>query len=138
MAKITNIIPVNYLGAILVAPRIVCGKIADIITAITEKGTKTQSTSIVTGVTLNTQSGTITTVSLTTAPSTVEGPFTVTNSKCFSDSVVLLTVQYGNGKTGFPVALVENITAGSFKVRIMNVHTADSLNDIIKINFSII
>lgn len=138
MARITNLIPVNFLNAYLASPRTICGKVAELITAVTERGTVTQITSSVTGVTLNKQSGIITTVALTTAASTVEGPFTVTNNKCYSDSVVLVTVQYANGKTGFPVALVENITTGSFGIRLLNAHTGAALNDVVKINFSII
>lgn len=138
MAKITNITPANFLGALLASPRVLGSKVSEIITAITEKGTVTQITNITTGVTLNKQSGVITTVSLTTAASTVAGPFTVTNNKCFADSSVLVTVQYANGKTGFPVALVEDVAAGSFKVRLVNAHTAAALNDVVKINFSII
>lgn len=138
MAKITSIIPANFLGTLIPNPKVLGSKIAEIITAITEKGTVTQTTNITTGVTLNKQSGVITTVSLTTAASTVAGPFTVTNNKCFSDSVVLVTVQYANGKTGFPVALVENVTNGSFNVRLINANTVSALNDVVKINFTII
>jgi len=62
------------------------------ITALTEKSTVTQATSISTGVTINAQSGVITTVALSTAADTDCGSFTVTNNKCYSNSVVLLTV----------------------------------------------
>jgi len=102
------------------------------------KSTVTQGTNITTGVTINAQSGVITTVSLTTAASTVAGPFVVTNSACLATSVIQATVQYANGKTGFPVCLVEAVAAGSFNIRLINVHTSAALNDVVKIHFAIL
>lgn len=103
-----------------------------------DRGTVTQATNITTGVTLNAAAGVITTVSLTTAASTVAGPFTVTNNVCLSDSVVKVSVEYANGKTGFPVALVEAVATGSFNIRLLNVHTSAALNDVVKIHFVIL
>ena len=88
--------------------------------------------------TVNAASGVITTVALTTAGGSTSGPFTVNNSYVTSSSTILLTAEYANGKTGFPVALVENIATGSFGIRLLNVHTGAALNDVVKINFSII
>jgi hypothetical protein len=126
MAKITNIKPAYFLGSLLTNPRVLGGKVAEMITAITEKTAVTQLTSISTGVTINTQSGVISTVALTTAA----------NSKCFSDSVVLLTVV--NSGTGAPVATVTSVSNGSFVVKVRNVHSATAFNSLLKINYSII
>lgn len=136
MAKITNIKPANFLGSLLDSPRVLGSKVAEIITAITEKGTVTQATSISTGVTLNAQSGVITTVSLTTAADTDCGSFVVTNSKCFSNSVVQVTVF--NSGNGAPVAQVTAISNGSFTVKLRNVHSATALNSTLKVLFTII
>ncbi len=99
------------------------------------KGTITQGSSIVTGVTVNTSAGVITTVALTTAASTVAGPFTVTNSAVLSTSTITVQVEYATGKTGFPVALIEAVTTGSFKIRLLNVDPVAALNDVVKIHF---
>ena len=136
MAKITNIKPAFFLGAWLTNPKALGGKIADMITAITEKSTVTQLTSISTGVTVNAQSGVITTVALTTAADTDCGSFTVTNNKCYSDSVVLVTVV--NSGAGAPIATVTSTSNGSFIVKLRNVHSATALNSVLKVNFTII
>lgn len=136
MAKITNIIPANFLGALLASPRVLGSKVSEIITAITEKGTVTQLTAITTGVTLNKQSGVITTVSSTLAAGS-NASFTVTNSKCFSDSVIMLTVD-DSASAGLAKLNVQNIANGSFKVNITNIHGANAFNNVIKIHFTII
>ncbi len=136
MAKITNITPANFLGALLASPRVLGSKVSEIITAITEKGTVTQITAITTGVTLNKQSGLITTVSSTLAAG-ANASFTVTNSKCFSDSVIMLTVD-DSASAGLAKLNVQNIANGSFKVNITNIHGANAFNNVIKIHFSII
>lgn len=136
MAKILNIKPSYFLGAFLTSPRVLGNKISEMITALTDKGTVTQLTSISTGVTLNTQSGVITTVALTTAADTDAGSFTVTNSKCFSNSVVVVTVV--NSGAGAPIATVTSTSDGSFIVKLRNVHSATALNSVLKINFTIV
>lgn len=136
MAKITNIKPANFLGALLESPRVLGSKVAEIITAITEKGTVTQLTSISTGVTLNAQSGVITTVSLTTAADTDCGTFVVTNNKCFSNSVVLVTLL--NSGNGAPVAQVTAVADGSFTVKLRNTNCTTALNSVLKLSFTII
>lgn len=136
MAKITNITPANFLGALLASPRVLGSKVSEIITAITEKGTVTQITAITTGVTLNKQSGLITTVSSTLAAG-ANASFTITNSKCFSDSVIMLTVD-DSASAGLAKLNVQNIANGSFKVNITNIHGANAFNNVIKIHFSII
>lgn len=136
MAKISNIKPAYFLGTMITNPKVLGGKVADMITAMTEKKTVTQLTSISTGVSLNAQSGVITTFALTTAASTDCGSFTVTNNKCFSNSVVIVTV--GNSGTGCPVATITSTSNGSFVVKLRNVHTATALNSALTINFQII
>jgi hypothetical protein len=136
MANIKNIKPAYFLGSLLTNPKVLGGKVAEMITALTEKSTVTQATSISTGVTINSQSGVITTVSLSTAADTDCGSFTVTNNKCYSNSVVLLTVV--NSGTGAPIATVTSVSNGSFVVKLRNVHSATALNSVLKLNYQII
>lgn len=136
MANIKNIKPAFFLGSLLTNPKVLGGKVAEMITALTEKSTVTQATSISTGVTINAQSGVITTVSLSTAADTDCGSFTVTNNKCYSNSVVLLTVV--NSGTGAPIATVTSVSNGSFIVKLRNVHSATALNSVLKLNYQII
>jgi hypothetical protein len=135
MAKISNIKPAYFLGTMITNPKVLGGKVADMITAMTEKKTVTQLTSISTGVSLNAQSGVITTFALTTATGTDCGSFTVTNNKCYSNSVVMITVV--NPGTGFPVAAITSTSNGSFVVSLRNAGSA-VLNSALKVNFQII
>lgn len=135
---IVTISPKYFLGSFIPNVKILSSKVDEIINVVNGTlGTVTQGTSITTGVTVNATKGVITTVSLTTAASTVAGPFVVTNSKVTATSVVQATVEYANGKTGFPVCLVENVALGSFNVRLLNVATAATLNDVVKIHFTV-
>lgn len=135
---ISTISPKYFLGSFIPNVKILSAKVDEIINEVNGTyATVTQATNITTGVTVNATKGVITTVSLTTAASTVAGPFTVTNSKVLATSVVTATVEYANGKTGFPVCLVENVAAGSFNIRLINVHTVAALNDIVKIHFTV-
>jgi hypothetical protein len=97
----------------------------------------TQSSSITTGVTINSPGGDIITVSLGTAASTTAGQFTVTNSFVKADSVVLANIIDYTGSTGFPVILVDDVAAGSFKITVRNVDTGAALNGIPTIGFAI-
>lgn len=136
---ILTISPKYFLGAQIPNVKILSSKIDEMINYINGTlGTVTQGTNITTAVTTNATKGVITTVSLTTAASTVAGPFTVTNSKVTAASVVKVQVEYATGKTGFPVALIEAVAAGSFKVRLLNAHTSGALNDVVKIHFQVI
>ena len=101
------------------------------------KGIVTQATSITTAVTLNQPGGDVITVSLTTAASTTAGQFTVNNNFVKADSLVLANIIDYSGTTGFPVILVDDIVAGSFKVTVRNLHTADALDGIVSIGFAI-
>jgi hypothetical protein len=99
------------------------------------KGTVTQATSISTEVTLSQPAGVITTVSLTTAADTTESAFTVTNSYVTASSVIIANIQGYSGTTGFPVILVDDVAAGSFKITVRNVHNAAALNGTLSISF---
>lgn len=135
---ITTISNKYFLGALIPNVKILSSKIDEIINVINGTySTVTQTTSITTGVTINATKGVITTVALTTAASTVAGPFTVTNSNVLSTSVIKVNVEYANGKTGFPVILIEGVAAGTFKIRLINVHTSAALNDVVKLHFTI-
>ena len=136
---ISTISPKYFLGSFIPNVKILSAKVDEIINYI--NGTQvavTQGTNITTGVTANATKGVITTVSLTTAASTVAGPFVVTNSKVTTSSIVQATVEYATGKTGFPVCLIEAVAAGSFNVRLLNASTGAALNDVVKIHFDVI
>jgi hypothetical protein len=84
----------------------------------TGKGSVTQTTSVNTGVTVNASSGKITTVSLAIPSHEIE-TFTVTNSSCSADSIVLCNViSYGGTYT--VTCSVNSISAGSFDVVLSN------------------
>lgn len=107
----------------------------DLLTA----GAVTQATSVTTGVTLNSKSGVVTTVALTTAAGASAGPFKITNSTVTAGSAVLISTEYAKDKTGFPVAIVEAVTAGSFSVRLKNITTStEALNDVVKVHFLVV
>lgn len=101
------------------------------------KGVGTQTGAITTEVILNQPAGEIVTVSLSTAASTTAGQFTVTNSYVKADSIVLANIVDYTGSTGFPVILIDDVAAGSFKVTVRNVDTAAALNGIPTIAFAI-
>lgn len=99
----------------------------------------TQLSSITTGVTINSNSGVITTVSATTAGA-AKSTFTVTNSSVEADSVVIVGVQNYAGTyttNGLPVVTVNNVAAGSFDVNIINAHASNALSGVLKIGFSV-
>lgn len=107
---------------------------ADGLKPLYNKGTVTQGTSITTGVTLNTPSGVITTVSSTLA-SLAEATFTVTNSTVKPGSVILLSTEYiGNGHADAGVA---TIGTGTFDITVAN-QGAVALNAVIKVHYMII
>ena len=135
---IATISPKYFLGSFIPNVKILSAKVDEIIGAVNGTlSTITQLTSITTGVTINATKGVITTVPLTTLASTVVGPFTVTNSKVKSTSVVTVKIEYANGKTGFPVSIMEAVTNGSFNIRLLNAHISAALNDVVKIHFLI-
>ena len=100
-------------------------------------GTVTQITSITTGVTLNTNSGQITTVSSVLATG-VDATFTVTNSEVAATDVVIVnTGSYGGTADGIPVCNCSAVAAGSFDINIRNTG-AVTLDAVIVINFVVV
>ena len=98
----------------------------------------TQITSITTAVTVNALNGIITTVFTGLAADTVTG-FTVNNPNVVAGSKILLSVQYDDANSyGIPVASVNNIIAGSFKLVLSNSSSLDALNNVVKIHYLII
>ena len=101
----------------------------------------TQTGTITTGVTVNALNGIITTVSSTLVADTVTG-FTVTNPNVVAGSKILLSVQYDDaispGSSGIPVASVNNIVNGSFRLVLSNSSSVDNLNNVVKIHYLII
>ncbi len=98
----------------------------------TTGGTVTQTVSKATGVTLNTESGQITTHDAVLAPG-VEVTFAVTNSKISSTDVVVAC--HGSGGTaGSYLVNTSEIGSGSFKITISNV-SAGNLGEALVINF---
>lgn len=134
----TSVIPgvslENYIVGLLKNPTC-CAKYVTL-----TKGSVTQATSITTGVTLNSPSGTITTVALTTAANTAEAPFTVTNSYVKADSVIVANVIAYGGSTvinDLPMIYIDKVVAGSFKVIVGN-GGAGTLDGTVTIAFAIL
>ena len=99
--------------------------------------TVTQITSNVTPVTINSASGRITPVALTTAANG-EFQFTVNNSFVKTTSVILVTVSYPTASTGYPLASISAVANGSFSVDIKNVSSPAVLNAAATIHFLVI
>lgn len=98
-------------------------------------GTVTQITNSATAVTINKITGTITTVSLTTAAG-AEEEFTCNNSTVTSSDCVVLTPIYGGA--GTPAVTVKSVGSGTFVINITNLHAANALNGVVQINFVVI
>jgi len=96
----------------------------------------TQATSITTGVTCNAYSGVITTVSQTVAAG-AEAEFTVTNSKVAATDVVVACIKTHTSAGEFIVG-VSAIAAGSFKLRLTNLHASTAGNNVLVINFRVL
>ena len=99
----------------------------------TDRGTVSQATNISTAVTIDRASGTITTQGATAAAGD-EHTFTVNNSVVRATDVPIVAVAAYAG-AGTPRAIVDRVAAGSFRINITNVHTADALNATMTINF---
>jgi hypothetical protein len=95
----------------------------------------TQITSASTGVTLNTVTGTITTVALTTAAGAEES-FVLTNSRITILDVLMATTTYAGA--GTPVVSFKGIANGTITVVITNLHAADALDAVVVFNFAIL
>lgn len=104
------------------------------------KDTQTQLTDINTAVTSNSISGIITTVSATNPAGAAES-FTVNNDRVKATSVVLVnTVAYSGTITsnGLPIAIVQNIQAGSFDITLLNAHHTQALNGTVAIAYTVL
>lgn len=99
-------------------------------------GAVTQATSITTGVTLNTVCGTITTVSQTVAAG-AEADFVVTNSQVAATDVVVACIK-STASAGTFIVAVAAVAAGSFTLRLTNLHAANAGDNTILINFAVI
>lgn len=84
--------------------------------------------------TLNTGSGTITSESLSTAAGAVY-TLTVTNAQAKANSIVLASVCYGGSTTGSPAIMMVTPAAGSFVVKVQNIHASAALNGTIKVSY---
>lgn len=104
------------------------------------KGTVTQITSAATGVTVNAAAGVITTFTETLGKQS-SVTFNVTNSFVTTTSVVSATILNYTGiynTNGFPCVNINNITAGTFNVVIINLASGNTpLNGVLKIGFVI-
>lgn len=98
-------------------------------------GAVTQGTNSATAVVLNTPSGQVTTVALTTAAG-AEEVFTLTNSKIAATDTVSVGTTYAGA--GTPTVSVKGIAAGSCVIVITNLHASNALNAAMVINFNVI
>jgi hypothetical protein len=101
-----------------------------------DKATVTQATSASTGVTINANSGAITTVVQNIAAAG-EVQFTVTNSKVTASSVPVVAVASGStgGTTSAKVTAVAN---GSFQITLSNEHASTAETGTLVINFVVL
>lgn len=97
----------------------------------------TQITSITTGVTINATSGIITTVDPTLAAAD-EAEFAVTNSYVAVGDVVVVCVGSGPTDNEHVMAFVSEVNAGSFKIVLSNLATANQADGAMTINFAVI
>jgi len=91
-------------------------------------------------ITLNKESGIITTESLSTAAdgSTV---ITVTNNTVAATSGIQATlISYAGtfSTNGIPVLNVDDVAAGSFKLIISNAHSANALSGVVKVRYDVL
>lgn len=93
----------------------------------------TQITSITTGVTCSALSGVVTTVSQTVAAAG-EAEFTVTNTLVAATDVVVACIKTHTSAGTFAVD-VSAVAAGSFKLRLTNLHASAAGDNVLVINF---
>ncbi len=96
----------------------------------------TQATSITTGVTCSALSGVITTVSQTVAAG-AEAEFTVTNTAVAATDVVVACIKTHTSGGTFAVD-VSAVAAGSFKLRLTNLHASAAGDNVLVINFLVL
>lgn len=96
----------------------------------------TQATSITTGVTCSAYSGVITTVSQTVAAG-AEADIVVTNTKVAATDVVVACIKTHTSGGSFVVA-VSAVAAGSFTLRLTNLHASAAGDNVLVINFVVL
>jgi hypothetical protein len=96
----------------------------------------TQATSITTGVTCNAYSGVITTVSQTVAAG-AEADFVVTNSKVAATDLISANIKTHTSGGTFAVS-VATVAAGSFTLRLTNLHASAAGDNVLVINFLVL
>lgn len=96
----------------------------------------TQITSITTGVTCNAYSGVITTVSQTVAAAG-EADFVVTNSKVAATDTVVVNIKTHTSAGTF-IAVVAAVAAGSFTIRLSNLHASAAGDNVLVLNFRVL
>ena len=101
------------------------------------KGTVTQGTSVTTAVTLNQPAGELVTFSLAAIAADTTATFTVNNSFVKADSLILANVVDWTGSTGFPLIIVDDVVANSFKISIRNVSASTALDGVLTVGFAI-
>ena len=103
----------------------------------TDKAAITQSTSLTSGVTINSPVGAITTISTSLA---TQGnlSFTCTNSSVDANKYVMANIISYTGSNGTPSIIVDDITKGSFLVNVRNSHITAPLNGALKLAFLVL
>jgi hypothetical protein len=96
----------------------------------------TQITSISTGVTCSAYSGVITTVSQTVAAGS-NAEFTVTNTKVAATDNVVVNIKTHTSAGSF-IAAVSAVAAGSFKIRLCNLHASAAGDNVLVLNFTVV
>ena len=100
-------------------------------------GSVTQLTSITTAVTLNTARGAITTVDPALAAA-AEQEFTVNNTACHTDSVVIVSVASGPSDNEHVFCFVSSVAEGAFTLVLSNFAAANQADGAMVINFVVI
>lgn len=103
----------------------------------TSKAAVTQSTSLTSGVTINSPVGTITTIS-TSLSTQGSLSFTCTNSSVDASKYVMANIIGYTGSNGTPSVIVDDITKGSFLVNVRNSHPTSALNGALKLAFLVL
>lgn len=93
----------------------------------------TQATDISTAVTCNALTGVITTVSQTVAGG-AEAEFTVNNNLVAATDVVSVCIKTHTSAGDF-IAAVSAVAAGSFKIRLTNLHASTAGDNVLVLNF---
>ena len=96
-------------------------------------------TSTVHAATINSNSGTVTTESLTTADALTVYTFTLTDANIAANSVVVVSIAPGSGfTTGVPVLSTVTPAAGSCVIKVLNASLSAAFNGPLLISYSIV